>query len=194
MKWYVGMVFPVYCIVHDQGANLNSQVIVALCKLLGINKTRTTAYQPRANGQVERFNRTLEAILSKVVSENQKDWDSHIPKALFAYRTAFHESSGHSPFHVNFGFNPFTKKISHHQDVLVSFCGCWQRTHNIPTDHIKWITTFNQTQWCTRLWLRRVTVLTLLAFLDPAFNICLITRPIETFLDFFGCSMYCQMT
>ena len=27
----------------DQGANLNSQVIVALCKLLRINKTRTTA-------------------------------------------------------------------------------------------------------------------------------------------------------
>ena len=34
----------------DQGANLNSQVIVALCKLLGINKTRTTAYHPLANG------------------------------------------------------------------------------------------------------------------------------------------------
>ena len=90
----------------DQGANLNSQVIVALCKVLGINKTRTTAYHPQANGQVERFNRTLEAILSKLVSENQKDWDCHIPKALFAYRTAFHEASGHSPFHVNFGRSP----------------------------------------------------------------------------------------
>ena len=54
----------------DQGANLNSQVICALCKRLGINKTRTTAYHPQGNGQVERFNRTLEAILSKVVAEN----------------------------------------------------------------------------------------------------------------------------
>eukprot|EP00731_Ephydatia_muelleri_P010420 Em0005g1006a len=86
----------------DQGANLNSQVICALCKRLGINKTRTTAYHPQGNGQVERFNRTLEAILSKVVAENQRDWDCHIPKALFAYRTAFHESSGYSPFRVNF--------------------------------------------------------------------------------------------
>ena len=79
---------------------------MALCKLLGINKTRTTAYHPQANGQVEQFNRTLEATLSKVVSENQKDWDSHIPKALFAYRTAFHESSGDSQFLVNFGRSP----------------------------------------------------------------------------------------
>ena len=99
--------YGVYRVLHsDQGANLNSQVIVALCKLLGINKTRTTAYHTQGNGQVERFDRTLEAILSKVASENQKDWDSHIPKALFAYCTAFHESSGHSPFHVNFGRSP----------------------------------------------------------------------------------------
>ena len=90
----------------DQGANLNSQVICALCKRLGINKTRTTAYHPQGNGQVERFNRTLEAILSKVVAENQRDWDCHIPKSLFAYRTAFHESSGYSPFRVNFGRSP----------------------------------------------------------------------------------------
>ena len=38
----------------DQGANLNSQVICALCKRLGINKMRTTAYHPQGNGQVER--------------------------------------------------------------------------------------------------------------------------------------------
>eukprot|EP00731_Ephydatia_muelleri_P002340 Em0001g2340a len=89
----------------DQSANLNSQVITALCKRLGINKTRTTAYHPQANGQVERFKRTLEAILSEVVAD-QNDWVIHIPKALFAYRTAVHESSGYSPFRVNFGRSP----------------------------------------------------------------------------------------
>ena len=55
---------------------------------------------------MERFNRTLEAILSKVIADNQKDWDIHIPKALFAYRTALHESSGYSPFRINFGRSP----------------------------------------------------------------------------------------
>ena len=33
--------------VSDQGANLNSQVIMSLCKRLGINHTRTTAYHPQ---------------------------------------------------------------------------------------------------------------------------------------------------
>ena len=41
-----------------------------------------------------------------MVAENQRDWDCHIPKALFAYRTTFHESSGYSAFRVNFGCSP----------------------------------------------------------------------------------------
>ena len=74
--------YGVPCSLHsDQGVNLNSQVITALCKCLGINKTSATAYHPQGNGQVDRYNRTLEAILSKVVADNQKDWDIHIPKA-----------------------------------------------------------------------------------------------------------------
>ena len=91
------------CLHSDQGTNFNSEVITSLCKQLGIERTRTTAYHPQANGQVERFNRTLESMLSKVVNENQKDWDAHLPKALFAYRTSLHESTGFSPFFVNYG-------------------------------------------------------------------------------------------
>ena len=37
----------------DQGANLISEVITSLCKQLGIERTRTTAYHPQSNGQVE---------------------------------------------------------------------------------------------------------------------------------------------
>ena len=82
------------------------QVISSLCRSLGIECTQTTAYHPQGNGQVEHFNRTLEAMLAKLVKENQKDWDLHIPKVLFAYRTALHESMGYSPYQFNFGWSP----------------------------------------------------------------------------------------
>jgi hypothetical protein len=36
---------------------------------------QTSAYHPEGNGQVERFNRTLEAMLSEEIEEHQKDWD-----------------------------------------------------------------------------------------------------------------------
>ena len=58
------------------------------------------------NGQVERLNRTIEAVLSKVVKESQRDWDRHLQKALLAYRTAIHETTGFSPYHLNFGCSP----------------------------------------------------------------------------------------
>ena len=87
----------------DQGANLTSSVIQYLCLLLGMERTRTTAYHPQGNGQVERFNHTLEA---KVVQANQRDWDTHLPKVLFAYRTAVHESTQFPPYHLTFGRSP----------------------------------------------------------------------------------------
>ena len=55
---------------------------------------------------MKRFNRTLEGMLSKVVSDHQRDWDEHLQKVLFAYRTAIHESTGYSPFLVIFGRSP----------------------------------------------------------------------------------------
>ena len=51
----------------DQGANFTSAAIQNLCSLLGIGCTQTTAYHPQGNGQGERFNCTLEAMLAKVV-------------------------------------------------------------------------------------------------------------------------------
>ena len=95
------------CTLHsDQGANLCSSVIQCLCALLGVSTTRTSAYHPEGNGQVERFNRTLEAIIAKTITDNQHDWDRQLPKALFAYRTAIHETTHFSPFHLMFGRSP----------------------------------------------------------------------------------------
>ena len=87
----------------DQGTNLTSNLISSLCQNLGITQTRTSAYHPQGNAQVEQFNCTLEAMLAKTISDNQKDWDLHIPRLMFAYRTTIHESTGYTPFHVTFG-------------------------------------------------------------------------------------------
>ena len=71
-----------------------------MCVLLGIEHSQTSAYHPQGNGQVERFNRTIEAMLSKVVQSNQRDWDNHLPKVLLAYRTAIYESTRFTPYHL----------------------------------------------------------------------------------------------
>ena len=87
----------------DQGRNFESLVFQEMCKLLGMEKTRTTALHPQSDGMVERFNQTVEAMLSKFVAEDQRDWDEHLPLLMMAYRSAVHETTGLSPCELMLG-------------------------------------------------------------------------------------------
>ena len=78
----------------DQGRNFEAAVFAEVCKLLGIEKTRTTPLHPESDGMVERFNRTIESQMSKFVEANHRDWDLHVPLLLMAYRSATHETTG----------------------------------------------------------------------------------------------------
>ena len=94
-------VFPRYGmpvqILSDRGPEFESELFTQLLKWLEIDKLRTTAYKPSTNGVVERFHRTLNSMLGKVVSESQQDWDERLPFVMAAYRASPHSSTGYSP-------------------------------------------------------------------------------------------------
>ena len=81
----------------DQGREFEGKLISELCKLLGIEKTRTTPWHPSSNGLVERFNRTLGEMLRQVTGKHQKDWDEKLAVLTMAYRATVHESTGQTP-------------------------------------------------------------------------------------------------
>ena len=83
----------------DQGRNFESQVFTEMCRILGIEKTRTTAYNPKSDGMVERYNRTIVNSVSLMIEphRNQRDWDRYLPFVGFAYRASVQESTGESP-------------------------------------------------------------------------------------------------
>ena len=66
-------------IYTDQGRVFEAQVFRELLSRMGIHKTRTTPYHPQSDGMVERFNRTLESLLTITIRENQEDWDLKAP-------------------------------------------------------------------------------------------------------------------
>ena len=99
----------------DQGSNFESRVFQETLKLLGINKTRTTAYNPKSDGMVERFNKTLVTIVSLMLDpiKQQRDWDDQLKYACLAYRSSRHESTGETPNMLMFG-----REVSTPLDVM----------------------------------------------------------------------------
>ena len=74
-----------------------------ICRLTGMHKSRTTAYHPQCDGQVECQNQTLQNILSSFVSQDKDDWDDWVSLAVYAYNTSCHASIGFSPYEMVFG-------------------------------------------------------------------------------------------
>ena len=96
--------FGVPYIIHsDQGRQYESQLLLEMCKVLHIKKTRTTPYHPQSDGMVERINKTLVRMLKSYINNHQSDWDEHLPFLTMAYRSAEHETTGFSPNYLMLG-------------------------------------------------------------------------------------------
>jgi len=86
----------------DQGRQFESQLIAEVCKLLNINKTRTTPYHPQCDGLVERFNTTLLNMLATCAKDHPFDWWQYICEVCIAYNSSTQSSTGYTPFYLMF--------------------------------------------------------------------------------------------
>ena len=91
-------------VIHsDQGRNFESNLMQEVCCLMGVHKSRTSAYHPQCDGLVERQNRTLQDMLTGYVSQHQHDWDRWVDLVAYAYNTSVHSATGYSPYEMVFG-------------------------------------------------------------------------------------------
>ena len=81
----------------DQGRCYESAIFAELCKVLEIRKTRTSARNPRCNGQGERFNRSLLRMVKSYLKGEQENWDLNLGCLAAAYRATPQESTGLTP-------------------------------------------------------------------------------------------------
>jgi transposase InsO family protein len=57
----------------DQGRNFESHLVQQVLQRLGVSKTRTTPLHPQSDVMVERYIKTIEEHLRKVVASHQRD-------------------------------------------------------------------------------------------------------------------------
>jgi hypothetical protein len=81
----------------DQGVQFESKIMEGVCRLLGINKTRTTPLHPESDGQTERANSTLLDMIAKLAVDDPKNWDEKLPYACMAYNSSVHSVTGETP-------------------------------------------------------------------------------------------------
>jgi transposase InsO family protein len=87
----------------DQGRQFESALMQQVCKLLGINKSRTTPLHPQSDGQTERANRTLLDVVAKIAIDEPRQWDLVLPYMKMAYNSSIHSVTGETPNRLMLG-------------------------------------------------------------------------------------------
>jgi len=74
-----------------------------LTQQYGIKHCKSSPYHPQDNGQVESTNKVLEAIITKTIQMHHKYWAERLLEALWAYRTTWRNTTGHTPYELVYG-------------------------------------------------------------------------------------------
>lgn len=93
-------------LITDKGTSFTSKNFKEFVSAFGIRHIENAVATPRANGQVERFNRTiLDALSTSTHGDDEKNWDEHVIDVQLGLNTNTHKTTQKSPSELLFGFN-----------------------------------------------------------------------------------------
>lgn len=69
------------------------------------------------NGQIERFNATMDAKIAALSNDKRSDWDEQLPFVTFNYNTSIHTATRQIPFEMVFGRSP-TLPFDHQKPIV----------------------------------------------------------------------------
>ena len=106
-----------FLIISDQGSNVMSHLVQALCELFNVKRHRTTAFHAMSKGRVEVMNSNISKCLRAYCLDQQEDWDIHL---LMGLRMSCNSSSQYSLYqnalwssHATPDLSCLTSKILH---------------------------------------------------------------------------------
>ncbi|CAF4546176.1 unnamed protein product [Didymodactylos carnosus] len=77
-----------------------------LFKRMGVTHLYAAPYHPQTNGQIERYNATIDAKITALSNERHTNWDEQLPFVTFNYNTSIHVTTGQTPFEMMYGRKP----------------------------------------------------------------------------------------
>ncbi|CAF4021322.1 unnamed protein product [Rotaria sp. Silwood2] len=91
------------CILTDNGTHFTSQLMNKLFENLGVTHLYSTVYHPQTNGQIERFNATMDGKIAALCNERRTNWDEVLQFVTFNYNTSIHAATKQTPFEMMHG-------------------------------------------------------------------------------------------
>ncbi|PIL28086.1 hypothetical protein GSI_09840 [Ganoderma sinense ZZ0214-1] len=93
-------------IISDRDSLFTSIFWRTLHGLLGTELRLSSSFHPQTDGATERANRTMTQMLRQCIRPDQKDWVLCLPAVELAMNMARSETTGFSPFYLNYGQLP----------------------------------------------------------------------------------------
>lgn len=93
-------------IVSDRDSLFTSIFWTRLMELMGTELRMSSAYHPQPDGMTERANRTITGMIRICVATRQTEWARHLAGVEFAINLARSDTTGFSPFDLNYGRMP----------------------------------------------------------------------------------------
>ena len=91
------------CILTDNGSHFIASMMETLFHRLGIVNMYCTPYHPQTNGQIERFNSTMDAKIAALSNPSRSDWDDQLPFVTLNCNTTIHSTTRVIPFELMYG-------------------------------------------------------------------------------------------
>lgn len=91
-------------IITDRGTCYTSKRFENYCKQIGTKHILNAVATPRANGQVEKYNRTI--LSSMTALENEDEWDKEILNIQFALNNTTQKTTKATPSEILLGYKP----------------------------------------------------------------------------------------
>ncbi|KAK9754785.1 hypothetical protein QE152_g988 [Popillia japonica] len=92
-------------IISDRGSCYTSKKFEAYCRNMNIKHVLNATATLRANGQVERYNRTILASLSASTDDEER-WDMAVSRVRWGLNSTNNSSTEKSPYELLFGYEP----------------------------------------------------------------------------------------
>ena len=70
---------------------------------LGVTHLYSTVYHPQTNGQIERFNATMDGKIAALCNERRTNWDEVLQFVTFNYNTSIHATTKQTSFEMMHG-------------------------------------------------------------------------------------------